>query len=662
MESAHNSLCWRLLLVIALVFNGEMFGISSALAPATGSVTSAAMPSNATPDTGDTITVTINIDMTGVNPPDNYLGSFSATLDWNPAVLAYQANSGLLAGFSGVVNTTNVGTGSIFFNGTNITGATGDLVVFQITFDVVGMGTSAINLGYTAIAAAGTFATLLPILTVTDGEVVVGSVSVTQTLTPTLSPTPVTPTLTSTRSPTPVTPTLTPTRSLTPEAPTLTPTRSLTPDTPTLTPTRSPTPVTPTLTSTRSPTPATPTPTPVPLVTLTLTPTRMPGLEVHKVDNPDPVEAGSRVYYTIYITNTTWSVIDSLQVVDTLPDGTYYISSDPAGQYAGDSVTWNVPSLDVGAHSTLSLVLGTYSIFRGTVSNDVRASGAGVNPVSDTETTTIVGPPGEPTATHTPTPTVAETATVTPIPIYTLTPSHTAVATQTAIATASPTPTVTIVATATASPTPTVTLAATATRSPLATVTTTATASPTPTHTPSPTVTPTATSAGSYQNPIAAMCDSIYAGDTSQYADNRSDYGDCGNGMSGPDVVYALDVSEPLAYLELNFGAAADLRLLLVSDDGSAGCLGAAGPGGSLVVSDLIPARPFIIVDGYTAGVYFIAIHCRAATPTATPLATPTRTAAATPMGGSIFLPLVPKTSSSWGLCGRYGRLEHGQQ
>lgn len=142
---------------------------------ASGSVTSAATPSNAAPEVGEQIVVTINIDMSGASPPDDKLGSFSGSLVWDPAVLAYNSHSGILAGFTGVVNTTQATTGHMIFNGASATGATGNIVVLTITFEAVGRGTSVLDLEYSAMAASGTFASLLPILTVTDGQVVVDS-------------------------------------------------------------------------------------------------------------------------------------------------------------------------------------------------------------------------------------------------------------------------------------------------------------------------------------------------------------------------------------------------------------------------------------------------------------------------------------------------------
>jgi Fe-S cluster biogenesis protein NfuA len=139
------------------------------------SVASAATPSSATATVGQHITATINIDMSGSSSPNDLLGSFTGSLDWDPAILTYSSNSGLLGGFTGAVNTANVASGHIAFNGANATGATGNVVVFQITLNAVGAGTSALNLEYTAMSAAYSFTDLRPILTITDGQVVVSS-------------------------------------------------------------------------------------------------------------------------------------------------------------------------------------------------------------------------------------------------------------------------------------------------------------------------------------------------------------------------------------------------------------------------------------------------------------------------------------------------------
>ena len=114
------------------------------------SVVATVTPSDATPDVSDSITVTINIDMTNMDAPDNLLGSFTSSLTWNPAVLSYSTDSGLLAGFTGAINP---GSGFINFNGAKATGVGGSFDVFTVTFNVVGAGDAALDLGFSAMAS-----------------------------------------------------------------------------------------------------------------------------------------------------------------------------------------------------------------------------------------------------------------------------------------------------------------------------------------------------------------------------------------------------------------------------------------------------------------------------------------------------------------------------
>jgi uncharacterized repeat protein (TIGR02543 family) len=208
MKPTRTLLYRRLLLIVALVLNAAILGAAPVLAAPGGSVTSAATPSNATPNIGDSVVVTINIDMTGVNAPDDYLGSFTGTLDWNPAVLSFASHTSLPGGFTGNINHTDSASGHIVFNGANAEGANGNIIAFTVTFNVVGAGTSALDLEYSALAAATTFEGLLPILTVTDGSVTVPGAA-----TPTYTATTVVPTATRTATPTA---TATPTRTATP--------------------------------------------------------------------------------------------------------------------------------------------------------------------------------------------------------------------------------------------------------------------------------------------------------------------------------------------------------------------------------------------------------------------------------------------------------------
>ena len=133
---------------------------------AAGRFVSKVSVSDASPEVGQVVTATVMVDMR-----DAMLGSYSAELDWNAAVLAYVGASGPPAGFMGVVNDTKAANGHLRFNGASARGASGDVELLTVTFAVVGRGHCALDLNYTAMAEAGTFANLLPSLRVRDGSV-----------------------------------------------------------------------------------------------------------------------------------------------------------------------------------------------------------------------------------------------------------------------------------------------------------------------------------------------------------------------------------------------------------------------------------------------------------------------------------------------------------
>ncbi len=140
------------------------------------SVVSSVLPPDTTINSGETLVVRIHFDMTGVNPPDENLGSFTGNLAWNPAVLQYESNSGILAGFTGFVNDLNAANGTIIFNGAKALGQAGAFEVLELTFtaaNITATASTAIDLNYTAMAAAFTFVNLLPFLTVNDANVTV---------------------------------------------------------------------------------------------------------------------------------------------------------------------------------------------------------------------------------------------------------------------------------------------------------------------------------------------------------------------------------------------------------------------------------------------------------------------------------------------------------
>lgn len=157
------------LIVMVLVIGSQINGPSVANA-APALVTAAITPSTLSPSISQTITIMVNIDMSSSGGQS--LGSYTGSLAWNPAVLAYTGYTGAPpTGFTGMVNTASTVSGLITFNGASVSGATGNTIVLLVTFNVIGGGNAALNLDFSSMAASATFASLLPILSITQTAV-----------------------------------------------------------------------------------------------------------------------------------------------------------------------------------------------------------------------------------------------------------------------------------------------------------------------------------------------------------------------------------------------------------------------------------------------------------------------------------------------------------
>jgi hypothetical protein len=170
------SLCLLRVLGVA-VFVASLTALVVAVAPVSAVAVSAvpasrlsAWPavSNLTPRVGQQIVVTVWVD-TG----SELLGSYTGQLNWDPAVLRYDSNTGAPEGFVSVVNAKNAGSGRIVFAGANVNGVAGRIVPIIVTFTALKRGSSVLDLNFTAMAAAQTFGDLLPRLRVRDGAVAV---------------------------------------------------------------------------------------------------------------------------------------------------------------------------------------------------------------------------------------------------------------------------------------------------------------------------------------------------------------------------------------------------------------------------------------------------------------------------------------------------------
>jgi len=111
--------------------------------------------------------VDIQIDMTSTF---ELLGSFTATLSWDPTIVDYTGNSELSAGFTEVINEDDVAAGLLTFSGVNAQGASGVIDLLTVDFDVIGNEdeVNTFDLDFSAMAAANSFNDLLPILTAND--------------------------------------------------------------------------------------------------------------------------------------------------------------------------------------------------------------------------------------------------------------------------------------------------------------------------------------------------------------------------------------------------------------------------------------------------------------------------------------------------------------
>ncbi|NQT24650.1 T9SS type A sorting domain-containing protein [candidate division KSB1 bacterium] len=132
----------------------------------TGEVVSTLIPNSSQVSIGDTVSVLIQIDMTGVDVPNNNLGSFTGSVMWDSTKLVYLEDTGIGPEFTG--NTNSVDINEVVFNGANPTGVTGIIDLTTFNFAVVDTGEVLIDLEYSAMAAAATFQSLLGILTVND--------------------------------------------------------------------------------------------------------------------------------------------------------------------------------------------------------------------------------------------------------------------------------------------------------------------------------------------------------------------------------------------------------------------------------------------------------------------------------------------------------------
>jgi hypothetical protein len=308
---------------------------------------------------------------------------------------------------------------------------------------------------------------------------------------------------------------------------------------------------------------------------------------------------------------------------------------------------------DMGAYIAQNVMPGVYYLVvdglePGEYTLDVQCYPWETPTPTPTNTPTATPTPTD-TATPTPTQTLTATPTNTPTPTNTLTPTPTATSTSTPTKTPTPTdtPTATLTNTPTATHTPTSTstitptptgtpprfrlylpliamtrsIPLTLTPTPSATPTQTAspthtlTATVTPTATRGPSPTPTATPDGTLNNPFPVVCEGFYSGNTAGYRATISDYGFCGRGFVGPEVIYQLRLTTRQERLQISFGSASNLQVFIFTGGNPTNCFATISPGPDQMLYDVLPGTYYLAIDGPTSGNYAMAIHCYPAPP-----------------------------------------------
>ena len=119
---------------------------------------------------GCSVTAPVLIDVSGTDPPE-LLGAYNATLNWDPGMLEYTGYSGGDPPFDApIVNEDNVGGGELRFTQFSTGGASGNITIINVQFNVIGDPGSGglLDLEFSEIIAAGTFHDLLPLAQVQD--------------------------------------------------------------------------------------------------------------------------------------------------------------------------------------------------------------------------------------------------------------------------------------------------------------------------------------------------------------------------------------------------------------------------------------------------------------------------------------------------------------
>jgi hypothetical protein len=150
---------------------------------------------------------------------------------------------------------------------------------------------------------------------------------------------------------------------------------------------------------------------------------------------------------------------------------------------------------------------------------------------------------------------------------------------------------------------------------------------------------------GTFETPLALTCGERLTDNSAAYPATVDDYGACGGGYTGPEVVYTLQLTET-ATVSVTLESMAPLALFLLSSSSPLDC---GYTGGALPPTVLAAGTHYVVVDGLDAGAYSLAIDCQvlaAPSPTPTSTATSTPTETPTPTSTATATPSATPTQS----------------
>ena len=121
-------------------------------------------------EVGDEVEVEVFVDLSGSGAS---LGAYQARLGWDASVLSLVAvSAGATAEFARAYQRAEAGV--LVFSQFNAQGADGRVSLLRVRFSVVGSGSGSLDLAFSVLDAAGTFASLLPSLVVEPAAIEIG--------------------------------------------------------------------------------------------------------------------------------------------------------------------------------------------------------------------------------------------------------------------------------------------------------------------------------------------------------------------------------------------------------------------------------------------------------------------------------------------------------